>query len=130
MGLGALLFRLFERLREPLDGLVALAELHLGETDAALASAHNLSALLQEGQVRVLQLQMELWGLYALTHLRKKEYVEAAAAAGNVERTLYWLDLVLSTPFGPPIAELRTSEKYAKVRSDPRFEDLLRKHEK
>ncbi len=50
---------------------------------------------------------------------------EAAARAGNVARAIHWLDLVLSTPFGPPIQEVRTSATWAPIRKDRRFEELL-----
>lgn len=52
---------------------------------------------------------------------------KAAAGAGNVERMLYWLDRALSSRFGPPIEEIRTSEAFAAVRNDPRLEELLTK---
>lgn len=52
---------------------------------------------------------------------------KAAAGAGNVERMLYWLDKALSSRFGPPIEEIRTSEAFAAVRNDPRLEELLTK---
>jgi hypothetical protein len=54
---------------------------------------------------------------------------EAAAAAGNVERAVHWLELVLNTRFGPPIDEVRKSTKYERIRSDPRFEEMLQRVE-
>ena len=54
---------------------------------------------------------------------------EAAAAAGNVERAIHWLELVLNTRFGPPIDEVRKSAKYERIRSDPRFEEMLQRVE-
>ena len=75
----------------------------------------------------------------ALTHLEKAWELgrrgprdtawpasEAAAGAGNVERTVHWLDILLSTPFGPSVAEVRASDAYAKVRHAPEFVALLR----
>lgn len=40
----------------------------------------------------------------------------AAARAGNVPRAMHWLDVLLSSPFGPPIAEIRGADDFAKVR--------------
>ncbi len=57
------------------------SELHLGKIDEALASAREFQNLLDEGQIQVLQLKMELWGLVALTLLRKGESAEAVKAA-------------------------------------------------
>jgi len=51
----------------------------------------------------------------------------AAAGAGNVERTVYWLNEAMKTRFGPTVEELRTSTDYEKVRDDPRFQLLLGK---
>jgi tetratricopeptide (TPR) repeat protein len=49
----------------------------------------------------------------------------AASRAGNIERALHWLGVVLSTRFGPPLEELRTSADFAQVRQSPDFEILL-----
>ena len=49
----------------------------------------------------------------------------AAAMAGNVERSLHWLEVILKTPFGPPLDELRKSPEFTRVRTDPAFERLL-----
>ena len=53
----------------------------------------------------------------------------AAALAGNVERSLHWLEAILKTPFGPPLDELRKSPDFARIRSDPGFERLLKRIE-
>jgi tetratricopeptide (TPR) repeat protein len=50
---------------------------------------------------------------------------EAAAGANNLERALHWLDVLLSTPFGPPLAEVRTMEAFAPIRNAPAFVELL-----
>jgi tetratricopeptide (TPR) repeat protein len=50
---------------------------------------------------------------------------EAAAGANNVERALHWLDVLLSSPFGPPLAEVRTMEAFAPIRTVPAFGELL-----
>jgi GTP cyclohydrolase II len=50
---------------------------------------------------------------------------EAAAGARNLERALHWLDVLLSSPFGPPLADVRTMEAFAPIRTAPAFEELL-----
>lgn len=50
---------------------------------------------------------------------------EAAAGANNVERAIHWLDILLSTPFGPPLADVRTMEAFAPIRTAPAFVELL-----
>lgn len=50
---------------------------------------------------------------------------EAAAGAGNVERTVHWLNILLSTQFGPDLDGIRTDEAYARVRNEKAFVDLL-----
>ncbi|HYI11557.1 MAG TPA: tetratricopeptide repeat protein [Thermoanaerobaculia bacterium] len=50
---------------------------------------------------------------------------EAAAGANNLERAVHWLDVLLSTPFGPPLAEVRTLEAFAPIRTAPAFIELL-----
>ena len=54
----------------------------------------------------------------------------AAAGARNVERTVYWLNVIMSTPFGPPLDELKASEAFASVRNEPAFKELLAKFER
>lgn len=49
----------------------------------------------------------------------------AAAGAGNVERTVYWLDILLGTRFGPPLEEIRTAPEFAGVRDAAPFRELL-----
>jgi Flp pilus assembly protein TadD len=50
---------------------------------------------------------------------------EAAAGAGDAERAIHWLDVLLSSPFGPPLAEVRASEAFASIRNAPAFVELL-----
>ena len=50
---------------------------------------------------------------------------EAAAGAGNVERAVHWLDVLLSSPFGPPLADVRAAEALAPIRNAPAFVELL-----
>jgi tetratricopeptide (TPR) repeat protein len=50
---------------------------------------------------------------------------EAAAAAGNVTRAVHWLDILLSSPFGPPLADIRASESFANIRDEAAFQELL-----
>ncbi len=50
---------------------------------------------------------------------------EAAAGANNLERALHWLDVLLSSPFGPPLADVRTMEAFAPIRTAPAFVELL-----
>ena len=50
---------------------------------------------------------------------------EAAAAAGNVTRAVHWLDILLSSPFGPPLADIRASESFATIRNEAAFQELL-----
>lgn len=50
---------------------------------------------------------------------------EAAAGAKNVERAIHWLDVLLSSPFGPPLADVRTLEAFAPIRTAPAFGELL-----
>ena len=45
----------------------------------------------------------------------------AAAGARNVERTVYWLNVIMSTPFGPPLDELKTGEAFAAIYNKPVF---------
>lgn len=54
---------------------------------------------------------------------------EAAAAARNLDRAMHWLDIVLSSPFSPPLDELRASEAFAPIRAEARFQQLLREIE-
>jgi tetratricopeptide (TPR) repeat protein len=49
----------------------------------------------------------------------------AAAGAGNVARTVHWLDYILNTNFGPPLEEVRTSPDFALVRNDPAFREVV-----
>ena len=53
----------------------------------------------------------------------------AAARAGNEDRALHWLDILLSSGFGPPVAEVRTSEDFASIRGE-RLDALLAKFER
>ena len=50
---------------------------------------------------------------------------EAAAGAKNLDRALHWLDILLSSPFGPPIADVRTMEAFAPIRAEAAFNELL-----
>ncbi|HYC89593.1 MAG TPA: tetratricopeptide repeat protein [Thermoanaerobaculia bacterium] len=50
---------------------------------------------------------------------------EAAAGAGNAGRAIHWLDVLLSSPFGPPLADVRASEAFAPIRDTPAFAELL-----
>jgi len=50
---------------------------------------------------------------------------EAAARAGNAARAIHWLEYVLSTPFGPPLDQVRSADTWASLRSDRRFEEML-----
>ncbi|MGZ8867324.1 MAG: hypothetical protein ACXW2P_03195 [Thermoanaerobaculia bacterium] len=50
---------------------------------------------------------------------------EAAAAAGNVTRAVHWLDTLLSSAFGPPVTDVRSSEAFAPIRNEPAFQELL-----
>ncbi len=59
----------------------AYSELHLGRMEAALSSVYKLQDLIEKGKVQVLQLQMELWGLLALSLLQKGEFDGAVQAA-------------------------------------------------
>ncbi len=54
----------------------------------------------------------------------------AAAGAGNVERTVHWLDIVLATPFGGDPASYRTDPRFEKVRDDPAFVAVIEKHQR
>ena len=54
----------------------------------------------------------------------------AAAGAGNVERAVYWLDVVLATPFGGAPASYRTDPRFEKIRDDPRFHAVIAKYSK
>lgn len=51
--------------------------------------------------------------------------VEAAARAGRVDRAIHWLDIALSTSFGPPLDEVRTAERFASLRDTPELRELL-----
>jgi hypothetical protein len=59
-------------------------------------------------------------------------YPAAKAAAGfsNIARAVHWLEVVLSTPFGPKLDELQTNEAFSKVRDTPEFRELLAKYDK
>lgn len=50
---------------------------------------------------------------------------QAAAGQRNVARAIHWLDIVFSTPFGPPASELRTAPEFAPIRNEPSFVKLL-----
>lgn len=50
---------------------------------------------------------------------------EAAAGKGDVARTVYWLDILLGSGFGPAVADVRTSGAYEPVKKAPEFELLL-----
>ncbi|HTP02579.1 MAG TPA: adenylate/guanylate cyclase domain-containing protein [Anaerolineales bacterium] len=74
----------------------AYSELHLGHTRESLAGAQALRDMLERGQLPVLQLRMELWGILALAFLRLREYQQAVEAAqqamsltGRVPPTFY-----------------------------------------
>jgi tetratricopeptide (TPR) repeat protein len=49
----------------------------------------------------------------------------AAARAGNVDRAVHWLGVMLATPFGPSLDEIRASADFASIREAPAFRDLL-----
>lgn len=53
----------------------------------------------------------------------------AAAGAGNVERAVHWLDVVLATPFGGDPASYRTDPRFEKIRESPAFIAVIEKHE-
>lgn len=50
----------------------------------------------------------------------------AAARGGNTARALHWLDILLSSRFGPPLAEIRTSDDFANIRGKELDELLAR----
>lgn len=52
----------------------------------------------------------------------------AAAGAGNVERTVYWLDRILATPFVGDPASYRTDPRFEKIRNEPAFIAVVEKH--
>ena len=49
----------------------------------------------------------------------------AAAGAGNVDRAIHWLEIVMSSRVGPPVQDLRTSDAFATIREAPAFQALL-----
>jgi tetratricopeptide (TPR) repeat protein len=49
----------------------------------------------------------------------------AAAGARNLPRALHWLDVLYSTPFAPPIAELRTAPELAPIRDEAAFTQFV-----
>jgi len=52
----------------------------------------------------------------------------AAAGAGNVERAVHWLDVLLATPFGGDAASYLTDERFARIREEPAFRAVIDKH--
>lgn len=71
----------------------AYSELNLGKTEQAFEYATELAHVLDDGQVQVLQLQMELAGLLAVTQLRLGQSPQAVYAAEQA--------LALTTPARP-----------------------------
>ena len=120
------------------------AAFNRGEWDVAIAGYRRLLAadsndaeahrrlgiaLLQEKQFR--ESLTELERAYELGRRGPRDTAfpaaQAAAGAGNVERTIYWLDIVLKTPFGPPLDEIRTGPAFAAVRDAPAFQEFLKR---
>jgi dienelactone hydrolase len=62
--------------------------------------------------------------------IRDTAYPAALAAAGahNVDRAVYWLDLVLSSRFAPPMDQIRAD--FATLKDESAFQALIAKHGK
>jgi len=52
----------------------------------------------------------------------------AAAGAGNIDRAVHWLDVLLSTPFGGDPASYLTDQRFARIREEPAFRAVVDKH--
>lgn len=60
--------------------------------------------------------------------IRDTAYPAALAAAGarNIDRAVYWLDIVLGSRFAPPLEQVRAD--FANVQDEPAVQQLLAKH--
>lgn len=93
------------------------------------AQAHNQFgvALLNTGEFTEALRELDAAWSMGRRGIRDVAYpaAKAAAGTGDTEHAIQWLNIVTSTKFGPPIAELRTSPAFAKIRDTPEFHQLL-----